>query len=93
MTTCTDVVVIRIAVYAAENASGSVDFALKYWLERDGVFYLHDDAPEDDSPLPKAMQWLEIAAAAYKPVDPAEIAAKRAAKKADEAGEGGTKTS
>lgn len=67
------------SVVVIENCSGSRGnlnkapstesvFQVKYPLHSEGHFYQHDDVPDENSIVPRALQWISIADVLHAPV-------------------------
>lgn len=57
-----------LAVERGEDEDSELQ--VKFKLENKGVFYNHDDPADEDSAVPKAVKWFQIASALHAPIDP-----------------------
>lgn len=69
--------VVALETASAQAARKSPDTAasesyIKYPLAGKGYFYQHDDHPDANSAVPKALQWLSWSAALHAPIEPDE---------------------
>lgn len=67
--------VVVLETASAQAADESADAAasasyIKYPLAAEGYFYQHDEHPDPNSSVPKALRWLSWSAALHAPIDP-----------------------
>ena len=62
--------VIFVERQPADNTDQAVDrFSVKCKLDQKGFFYQHDDFPDGNSAIPRALNWLSVSSALHAPVD------------------------
>lgn len=59
-----------LAVEQGEVEGEEGALKIKFKLENKGVFYNHDDPADEESAVPKAVKWFQIASALHAPIDP-----------------------